>query len=282
VLSSWGCAFLRELLCLAFSLQLDGQPWTPSCKGTHHLQWSFPPHCHNSHTPRHCCFIAALHTGVWPWPAQLSATMALPHHLVVAHVPEVHRHIVGMHDIESQDEFISDRWQRPKLLVGTTPEPMSLTLLSRWGGSLLQPSTRHTSWAGLSKAVLPWCPAWWSSGLLLHQQSQDIPFSYSSLGMEAVIATCPTCWACNKWAGMTKLSSHPFLLAVSPVLVILHLGGVTWGIPLSSSSQYGWRLHTASRRVIPFCCTWSLVNIVLWALQHCCCCIPAAYIMSTH
>jgi hypothetical protein len=87
--------------------------------------------------------------------APLGTAMALPQHPVIACVPQVHRHIVDMHDVKSRDEFISDRWWRPKLLVGASPETMSQMLLSRWGGSLLMLSAGHTSWAGLSKTVLP-------------------------------------------------------------------------------------------------------------------------------
>jgi hypothetical protein len=58
-------------------------------------------------------------------------------------------------------------------------------------------------------------------------------------------------------------SPYPFILIVSPVLVDLFLGSVSGGIPVCRSSEYGRRPHTASRRIVPSCCTRPLVNVVL-------------------
>jgi hypothetical protein len=82
---------------------LMGSRGTSPCKAIHRPQTSFQMQHHDSITPSHSYLTAALQTGVNTAVPQGTA-MAL-HCSVIAVMPQIREWIVGMHDVESQDEL---------------------------------------------------------------------------------------------------------------------------------------------------------------------------------
>jgi hypothetical protein len=180
-----------------------GNHGTCPSETSHSIQGSFKLHYHD--------YIS--HVATSPSYRGLNAVvtrgtiMALPHRPVIAHGdsnPQMH------HGHACQVPGWIHRWQwkrTSKFLTDSAPESMSLMVPSRWGGPPMMPSAGHTSWAGLSSAVLLQCLAWWWSQMLLYWQSQDV-LSLLPIPWHADCYGHPysTCCVHNTWENCCRLT----------------------------------------------------------------------------
>jgi hypothetical protein len=123
------------------------------------------------------------------------------------------------------------------------------------------PSAEHTAWSGFSQAVLQWCQVWQSLLMLLYQWSRGI-FCHISVPRlsDSQGPALPTCWVCNKEAGMIALApSSLILLLVFLFWLTFFFWEVFLGVSRSAVSSMMLDTPTlpAHKLLVPTAFSWS-------------------------